>query len=85
MMLWEDYDRPGATRAFRVVSPKGLQVEHWFTLQPVEGGTLLRHTVEGEAVGDWEEIWCKKIEPLHDVVLEALLDKVEATVASKTE
>jgi hypothetical protein len=85
MMLWEEYDRPGASRAFRVVSPEGLRVEHWFTLEPVEGGTVLRHTVEGEAVGEWEEIWRDQIEPSHDVVLEALLDKVEATVASKTE
>jgi hypothetical protein len=85
MMLWEEYDRPGATRAFRVVSPKGLQVEHWFTLEPVESGTLLRHTVEGDAVGKWEEIWRNQIEPLHDVVLEALLDKVKAAMASDAE
>jgi hypothetical protein len=27
MMLWEEVDRPSAGRAFRVVSPNGLQAE----------------------------------------------------------
>jgi len=82
LMLWEEFDRPGAARAFRVVRPDGLQAEHWFELEPVEGGTVVRHTVEGRAVGKYEAIWCERIEPLHDLILEALLDNVEAAVAS---
>jgi hypothetical protein len=81
MMLWQEFDRPGAARAFRVISPEGLQVEHWFELEPVEEGTLLRHTVEGEAVGEFEATWREQIEPRHDVVLEALIDNVEAAAA----
>src|SRR5579864_1068257 len=82
LMLWEEFDRPGATRAFRVVRPDELRVEHWFELEPAEGATVVRHTVEGCAVGKYEAIWRKRIEPAHDLILEALLDNVEAAVAS---
>jgi carbon monoxide dehydrogenase subunit G len=81
-MLWEEFDRPGAARAFRVVRPDGLQAEHWFELEPVEGGTVLGHTVEGWAVGKYEAIWRERIEPLHDLILEAFLDNVEAALAA---
>lgn len=82
LMRWEEFDRPGAARAFRVVRPDELQAEHWFELELAEGATVLRHTVEGCAVGKYEAIWCERIEPLHDLILEALLDNVEAAVAS---
>jgi hypothetical protein len=81
-MLWEEFDRPGAARAFRVVRPEGLRGEHWFELEVADGATVVRYTVEGCAVGRYEAIWCERIEPLHDRVLEALLDNVEAAVAS---
>jgi hypothetical protein len=81
-MLWEEFDRPGAARAFRVVRPDELQGEHWFELELAAGATVLRYTVEGYAVGKYEAIWCERIEPLHDLILEALLDNVEAAVAS---
>jgi hypothetical protein len=81
-MLWEEFDRPGAARAFRVVSPDALRAEHWFELEPAGAGTVLRHTVEGHAVGSYEAIWRERIEPLHDLLLETLLDNVEAAFAS---
>jgi len=81
MMLWQEYDRPGAARAFRVVSPAELQGEHWFELERVPAGTLIRHTVQGEALGDYEAIWRDRIEPGHDIILEALLDKIETALA----
>jgi carbon monoxide dehydrogenase subunit G len=81
-MVWEEFDRPGAARAFRVVRPEGLRGEHWFELELADGATVVRYTVEGCAVGRYEAIWCERIEPLHDRVLEALLDNVEAAVAS---
>ena len=80
LMLWEEVDRPGAARAFRVVRPDELQGEHWFELEPAEGATVLRHTLEGCAAGKYEVIWRERIEPLHDRILEALLDNVEAAV-----
>ena len=82
LMLWEEFDRPGAARAFRVVRPDGLQAEHWFELEPAGGATVLRHTIEGCASGKYEAIWRERVEPLHDLILEALLDNVEAAVAS---
>jgi len=81
-MTWEEFDRPGAARAFRVVRPDELQGEHWFELERAEGATVLRHTVEGSVDGKYEAIWCERIAPLHDRILEALLDNVEAAVAA---
>jgi hypothetical protein len=82
LMVWEEFDRPGAARAFRVVRPHELQGEHWFELELAEGATLVRHTIEGCASGKYEAIWRERIRPLHDRILEALLDNVEAAVAS---
>ena len=81
-MLWEEFDRPGAARAFRVVRPEALQGEHWFELELAHGATLLRHTIEGYATGTYEAIWRERIEPLHDLILEALLDNVEAAASA---
>ena len=80
-MAWEEFDRPGAIRAFRVVSPAGLRVEHWFDLERVDEGVRLRHTLAGEAVGEYETIWRQRIAPAHDRVLDALLDKIEAALS----
>ena len=63
--------------------PAGFQVEHWFDLEHVEGGTLLRHTLQGLALGDYEATWSERIEPFHNRVLEAVLDNVEAAVAAE--
>jgi len=82
VMLWEEFDRPAAARAFRVVRPDGLQAEHWFELEPADGGTVLRHTVEGSAAGRYEAIWRERIEPLHDLILEALLDNVSSAATA---
>ena len=82
LMTWEEFDRPAAARAFRVVSPDELQAEHWFELELADGGTVLHHTVEGSAAGRYEAIWRERIEPLHDLILEALLDNVESAAAA---
>ena len=82
LMTWEEFDRPAAARAFRVVRPDELQAEHWFELELADGGTVLRHTVEGSAAGRYEAIWRERIEPLHDLILEALLDNVESAAAA---
>ena len=82
LMLWEEVDRPGAARAFRVVRPDGLQGEHWFELELAGDTTVVRYTIEGRAVGKYEAIWRERIEPLHGLILEALLDNVQAAVAA---
>ena len=53
---------------------------HWFEVEPVKVGTILRHTIDGEAFGEYEAIWRDRIEPLHNLVLEALLDNVQQIV-----
>jgi hypothetical protein len=83
LMVWEEFNRRDAIRAFRVISPAGFQVEHWFELEQVDGGTLLGHTLEGLALGDYEATWSERIEPFHNRVLEAVLDNVEAAVAAE--
>jgi hypothetical protein len=80
-MVWEEFDRPGAVRAFRIVRPEDMRGEHWFDAQRVDGGTLVRHTIVGEVVGAYEAIWRDRIEPAHDLILEAVLDNIEAAVA----
>ena len=40
----------------------------------------MRHTVEGYADGRYEAIWRDRIEPVHDVELEALFDHVQAAI-----
>ncbi len=82
LMVWEEFDRPAVARAFRVIRPKELQAEHWFELESAEGGTVVRHTVEGCVAETYETIWRERIEPLHDLILEALLDNVEAAAIS---
>ena len=82
LMLWGEYDRPGAARAFRVARPDELQGEHWFELGAAQGGTVVRHTIQGCAAGKYEAIWRERVEPLHDLILEALLDNIEAAAAS---
>lgn len=82
VMLWQEVDRPGAERALRVVRPDELPAEHWFELEPVEDGTVVRLIVEGHALGKYEAVWRERIAPLHDRILDALLDNVETAVAS---
>jgi hypothetical protein len=78
--LWQEFDRLGAVRAFRVVSPPELRAEHWFEIESAKDGTVLRHVIDGEAFGEYEAIWRDRIEPGHNLVLEALLDNVQHVV-----
>ena len=82
LMLWEEFDRPGAARAFRVVRPAEMQAEHWFELDGADGGTVVRHIIDGSASGKYEAIWSERIEPLHNLILEALLDNVQAAAGA---
>jgi hypothetical protein len=81
VMIWEPVDRPGARLAFRIVAPPELQAEHWFEIVGGDGGTTLRHTVDGTALGTGEELWRDRIEPMHDVYIEALFDRAQEATA----
>lgn len=83
LMIWEEFDRPGAARAFRVVEPHELEMEHWFQVEPDAGATVLRHTVEGRVASGYETVWRERIFADHDRTVEALFDKVEAAAASR--
>lgn len=82
LMIWEEFDRPGAARAFRVVEPPELEMEHWFQVEPEAGATVLRHTVEGRVASTYETVWRERIFADHDRTVKALFDKVEAAAAS---
>jgi hypothetical protein len=75
-MVWEEFERPGAIRAFRVVSPEALAAEHWFDLERVDEGVRLRHTIAGEAVGEYQAVWCEQIKPTHERVFAALFERI---------
>lgn len=78
-MLWQQAERAGSVLAYRVVGPEGLDAEHWFDATRRNGGTTLRHTVDGRADGSAEAVW-RQIEPVHDRVMEAMLDRVEVAL-----
>lgn len=82
LMIWEEFDRSGAVRAFRVIEPLELEMEHWFQVEPEAGATVLRHTVEGRVASTYETVWRERIFADHDQTVEALFDKVEAASAS---
>ena len=81
-MLWERYNRGLTTLSWRITSPRDLPAVHWFDIHPDgNGGTLLRHTVEGQAIGECEALWRDEIEPLHNAYIEALFDRTEERLA----
>jgi hypothetical protein len=82
LMLWQEIERPGAARAFRVVRPAGMRGEHWFELSAGAGATTLRHTVSAIATGRFAMLWRTVIGRRHDQIVEAMLDNVERLVAA---
>jgi hypothetical protein len=76
--LIADFDL--VSRAFRVASPEEIRGEHWFELVPDGSGTVVRHTIEATAAGRYEAVWAERIGPKHGVIMEALLDNVQALV-----
>jgi len=81
-MLWRLFERPGAARAYEIVEPAGFHASHWFEVdEGSNGGAILRHTVEGEAVGEFEPAWRERIEPLHNVYIEAMFDRAQEALA----
>jgi hypothetical protein len=77
-MLWQRFKRGDTTLAWRIASPKDLPGVHWFDIHPDgNGGTLLRSTIEGQAIGACEAQWRDEIEPKHNAFIEALFDRTE--------
>ena len=80
-MLWHPVDREGAARAWDIVAPAEFRASHWFEVESGNEGTTVRHTVEGEAVGDFEPVWRDRIEPLHNAYIEAIFDRAQEALS----
>lgn len=83
-MVWQEIERVDAARAFRVIHPPELEAEHWFEIREAPRGTLVRHVICGEARAEFADLWRDRLEPIHDRVLEALLDRVAASAVTFT-
>ena len=68
---------PRERLVFRITQPKGIEAQHRFDAN----GSVLRHTVEGRATGLMRVGWPLVIEPLHDALLEDLLDRAQGAAA----
>jgi hypothetical protein len=82
-MLWQPVERAGAARAYEIVGPKEFPASHWFEVDEGSNGgtTTLRHTVEGEAVGDFGSVWRERVEPMHNAYIEAMFDRAQEALA----
>jgi hypothetical protein len=81
-MLWRPVERTGAVRAYDIVEPHTFPASHWFEVAPEsEGRVLLRHTVAGEALGEFEQVWRDRIEPMHNTYIEAVFDRAQEALA----
>lgn len=81
-MLWRPVARNGAVRAYDIVEPDTFPASHWFEVAPEPGGgVLLRHTVSGDALGEFEQVWRDRIEPMHNAYIEAVFDRVQEALA----
>ncbi|MDQ5821707.1 MAG: SRPBCC family protein [Actinomycetota bacterium] len=74
---------PGERLVFQIDAPHGLDAQHRFEVVSNGAGTLLRHTVKGEARGKMAIAWPLAIGPLHDATLEDLLDCAEAEITGE--
>jgi hypothetical protein len=82
MMVWQPVERVGSPQAYDIVAPEGFNASHWFEVgEGADGGAILRHTVTGEAVGEFEPAWRDRIEPLHNAYMEALFDRAQEKLA----
>jgi hypothetical protein len=73
--------RAGERLAFRMTSPAQLHGKHRFEVEPVgERQTVLRHVVDVAPDGAARLLWPLVVRPLHDALLEDLLDRAETAV-----
>jgi hypothetical protein len=75
-----DYE-PGRRIDFELKAPRGLVARHRFEVEPEAAErAVLRHTIDGRLEG-WARLsWPLAIRPLHDALIEDLLDRAEAEV-----
>jgi hypothetical protein len=74
------YD-PGRRVAFRFTRMPGLDGGHHLEAEPAAGGAvLLRHVAEGRLGGRMLVAWPLVIRPLHNALIQDLLDRAELAV-----
>ncbi|MFL1378619.1 MULTISPECIES: SRPBCC family protein [unclassified Nocardiopsis] len=71
---------PGRHVRFRFSAPRGFDGFHEFTVEPGDGGTVLRHLLAIRAHGPALLTWPLVFRPLHDALLEDCLDRAERTL-----
>lgn len=77
---------PGHTVRFRFTGPSGFDGYHEFEIEEKEnGGVLLRHTIRMNATGIGIVTWIFVFCPLHDALLEDLLDRAQQHVNMQTQ
>ncbi len=72
--------RPGERLFFRITGPRGLTGMHGWEVRPLNGHTLLRHTVDAECTGAASLGWRVAIQPIHAALHEDVLDRAETLV-----
>jgi hypothetical protein len=78
--------RAGERLVFELVAPVGLDARHRFEVEPLDDGhAILRHVVEGRSRGKVVLTWPLAIGPLHDALLEDLLDRAQAELGGQPE
>ena len=69
---------PGRGVRFRFTKPKSFVGTHRFEVEPMDAATTkLRHVIEMRTVGLARLTWAVAIRPLHNALLEDLLDRAE--------
>ena len=72
---------PGRRITFRFTRMPGLDGGHRLEVEPAgTGAVMLRHVAEGRLGGRMLVVWPLVVRPLHDALLEDLLDRAELAV-----
>ncbi|GAA4530659.1 SRPBCC family protein [Amycolatopsis samaneae] len=75
---------PGKSVRFRFTAPRGLDGFHEFVVLPRGAGSCeLRHVLAGRLSGAARVTWPLFWRPMHDAVLEQLLDNAERVLTGK--
>lgn len=75
-----DAVEPGRSASFRFTAPRGFHGHHRFEVVPDAGGdrgATLEHHLDMTADPPAFVAWCVAFRPLHDALLEELLDRAE--------
>ena len=76
---------PGRHLRLRFTAPPGFVGTHSFEVVPRSGETRLRHVLDMEAMGIARVSWPLVYRPLHDALLEDLLDRAAIAVGVPTQ